>query len=190
MKRQKLEHPKNIQGYRNPTEEEKKKIYRYLQWDLQKKRKQLKFFRSIVACFAVATTAGTVGSVFTDQINIPEIVVTGLVSLMFWAFFIGIYKSLVVNSKLEVYARNGNFKVMDCIPYEHFYNLEPGRNDGSVQIQTLDGKHRLGNFEIDMETALLCESGKGKNLPMLLMYEEETKESRVFTERMLNRGSR
>lgn len=177
----------NLKGYRNPTENEKQKIYDYMQSDLHSRRKQMKFFRSIIVCFAVAMTAGCFLKIFEAINNYGEIIIGVMIALILWGVFVALHKSLVTNRILELHVKNGNYQVLDCIPYEHHYAQDSTRTEGSVQIQTKEGVLCRGNFVVDIETALLCESSKGKGLPLLLLYEKETKESRVFSERMLNR---
>lgn len=172
-----------LYGYRMPSAEEKRQIYNYLQKELLTRRKQMKLFRTVFACFAIAMTSGNILNISEKSLN-AELVIGIIITIALWCAFAAVHKNLVKNRILEIRVKNGEYKVLDCLSYEHHYAQDPTRTEGSVQIQTRDGVPCMGNFVIDIETALLSE--KGKVFPLLLMYDKETGESRVFSEKMLN----
>lgn len=175
---------KNLKGYRAPTEQEIRKIFTCMEPDLKQRRKQMKLFRVILASFGTVIMLGVIYKITNGSGNYVESIIGIMIALAFWGSFIALNKSLGTNRILENYVRNGKYQVLDCLSYEHHYAQDPTRTEGSVKIQTKDGIPCMGNFVVDIETALLSE--KGELIPLLLMYEKETGESRVFSEKMLN----
>lgn len=188
MKKVKQLRPVDLKGYRKPSEYEKRKIFYLMQPELEKNRKQLRILSSSLACCCVAATAAVIFKLLEGGFHNRELIFLIAVVLVLWVCFIAANKSIVTNKTLERNLQSGHFEVLDCIPFFQYYNQEEGRTEGSVKVQTRDGVPCMVNYVVDIETALKCERGEGKNIQMLLMFDRETKESRVFTEQMLSKG--
>lgn len=179
IKRMKVE---DLNGYRIPLAEEKKQIYSYIKKELVIRRKQMQIFRSIFACLGVVMTLGSAVKIL-NGIYDSEMVAGTMIAIIFWTAFMALHKNIIKNRFFEINIRNGKYKVLDCLSYEHHYAQDSTRTEGSVRIQTKEGIPCQGNFIVDIETALLSE--KGENIPLLLVYDEKTEESRVFSKKML-----
>lgn len=188
MQKVKQLRPVDLKGYRKPSEYEKRKIFHLMQPELEKNRRQLRILSSSLACCSVAATAAVIFKLLEGGFHNRELIFLVAVVLVLWVCFIAANKSIVTNKTLERNLQSGHFEVLDCIPFFQYYNQEEGRTEGSVKVQTRDGVPCMVNYVVDIETALKCERGEGKNIQMLLMFDRETKESRVFTEQMLSKG--
>lgn len=176
--------PKDLKEYRIPTEDEKRKIYRYMQPELESQKRQIRFFKTVMACFAVFMTAGMLYSAAIKTAEAGALVVGVVITGIFWFSFVELSKSFLKNKLLTICIQDGNYQVLDCMSYKHYYNQDTGIKEGSVKIQTKEETVCCINYVIDIETALQCE--KEDKLPLLLMYEPKTGVSRVFSEKMLN----
>lgn len=188
MKKIKQVRPIELDGYRKPSEREKNKILCLMQPELKKNRKQMRMLSSILACSSVVVTTTTLLKLIEGIYDVKGTLFSIAVAVLLWICFIANIKSITTNKILEKNIKNGQFEVLDCIPFWHYYNQDEGRTEGSVKVQTKTGVPCMVNYVVDIETALLCEKNKGIKIPMLLMFDRETKESRVFTERMLSKG--
>lgn len=177
---------RELKGFRKPTAEEQRKICHFMDPVLRQRRKQMNVFRTVIACFSAAMTASAVHKLLYGVEQSTQIITEVVITAVFWGIFIAVHKSIYTNKLLDQRIRNGQYQVLDCLSYEHHYHQDQNRTEGSVKIQTREGVLCEGNFVVDIETALLSEDGK--ILPLLLLYEQESNESRVFSEKMLNGG--
>lgn len=180
--------PVDLEGYRNPSKSEKQKILNLMQPELRKNRKQMRMLSSILACSSVVATVTVISKLIEGAYDAKGAIFSFVVVAVLWICFIADMKSITTNKILEKNLQNGKFEVLDCIPFWQYYNQDEGRTEGSVKVQTKSGVPCMVNYVVDIETAMMCEKNKEITIPMLLMFERETKESRVFTERMLSKG--
>lgn len=177
---------KDLKGYRRPTQYEKQQIWNYMESELLKYRKQMKFFNIVFICFATAMTMSVISHFVGGMIDKKNLVVEIIITMILWIVSVALRKGIITNKRMTMHVQNGEYEVIECLSYGYHYAQEGGRTEGSVKIQTKDGLVCEGNFVVDIETALLSE--KGEILPLLLLYERETATGRVFSQKMLSKG--
>ena len=181
MERIKLSKPNKLVGYRKPTGFEAEFIYKCLKEQLSQNRKIMGFAGYVVTPFAALLTLG----VITLYRSTVETVIGGIIALVLWISLIALYKSMKTNEKFQADLFYDKFEVMDVVSYRHNYCQEEGMTMGSIMVQTNNGEI-LGHYVVDIKTALDCEKGIRENIPLLLVYDRETNESRVVSENMIN----
>ena len=182
--------PWELDGYRNPTDIEKQQIQVLLLPKLMKLQKYVKFDYLYFFLFFLLMLSCCIG-IWADG-GFPDVksaVFNVTMFLLLLLILICIHKSNLTTKQFFENITTGNYQVLDCIPYQYYYNQEEGRTEGSVKVQTISGKVCCVNYVVDIDTALLVERGGGKDLQMLLLYDAQTKESRVFSPNMFSKVS-
>ena len=180
--------PNSLGGYRNPTEDEILKINNYLNPSRKDKLEETRIFNTTFYAVSVILIISVIIMGMIDKPSTFEFISVSLITLLCLIALNELRKSI---SSYNIFLGNiekGNFEVLDCISYVHNFNQEQIGTKGLIKVQTKEGLVSITNFTVDIETALLCETEAGKDLPMLLVFDRKTQICRCFTEKMLNEG--
>lgn len=184
-KKKKFLKPSQLEGYRIPTEDEKQRILNYMKKVLKSQNNMWKVGKFITIVFAVIITSSLVMKLYVGITDYRELMGDVIIGVLSWTSFFAFRKWLIITKELTWNIIEGNYVVLDCVPYWTYYNQDEGRTEGSIRIQTKEGIPCMVNYVVDIETALLCEKEKVEDIPMLLMYQKDTDESYLFSEIML-----
>lgn len=172
---------KDLENYRSPTQSEIDAILKYATHALMECRLFDRFIDISLGIWSVLFLLTFICSIFIST-SVFELFVFLAITCLFWLLFYCSHKTLGDYRTLKRHLKSGDYLVLDCVSAGFFSYLESNK-EAVVKIQTMDGVLCEQVYSVDLDTALVVLDGKQKSL--LLMYEPETNQSRVFTYNML-----
>lgn len=177
---------KDLTGYRQPVQWEKKRIQEYMLKELARARRSILIGTVLCgvaeACLFIILVTGFSGSPL--GLNI----VWATMALVFMMGFLTLLKRMQWNRRYIKNIRTGSFQVMDCKAYEANPDADIV-NGGTVKIYNEQGQYSRDSFTADFESVKMC--SENPSVWFLLMKTtcgvEKEELYELFTERKLER---
>lgn len=183
MEKVKLSRPNELTGYRKPAEDEVNRIYTAQHPAIVRNLKIAKVTAYCMGFLCITFAISIVQNYI--RYGIEMAVFKAILTAILSAILTFTVKSIHTGDKFDANLSSGNFKVLDVKSYPIKSNQDTTCKTGGIFVQTQDG-NVLGSYIIDMPTVLDCMNNSRHDIPLLLVYDEETKESKVYSENILS----